>query len=427
MGSASSRPASRRRRLPRPNASKWTIASLLVCGGGSPSTAAHTEMEDDSSNLLVNSSIQGGESTVVSGLRTTPVYESDLISGTRVETEASNSNTCGDIWSGFMHHEEELEESCSDHISVENHASDVSTSYNHVPIRLPSHEHINVNVSDTEEDEEEDEQDIDDEGQTGRMVSILSSSSSPPETSYRLTRENSRRLFWDAFSRRNSIRRHRGDSIAAAAAADGLGSHDRFLFDFDLSADSSDDDQGNRIHSSSIQRLQSQSEFWERLYANRRRRSSSRRTRTCPSGLHDDGTCSCDSTSGGEEPDTRASVSRIVMLAEALFEVLDEIHRQPVSLSLSVVSLPAPGSVVDSFPTKNHRKLNNAQDGDDIPQCYICLDEYEDGDEIRVLPCRHEYHMGCIDKWLKEIHGVCPLCRGDVCQGLSDRPITSSL
>ncbi|XP_047309471.1 chorismate mutase-like [Impatiens glandulifera] len=158
-----------------------------------------------------------------------------------------------------MHHEEELEESCSDHISVENHASDVSTSYNHVPIRLPSHEHINVNVSDTEEDEEEDEQDIDDEGQTGRMVSILSSSSSPPETSYRLTRENSRRLFWDAFSRRNSIRRHRGDSIAAAAA-DGLGSHDRFLFDFDLSADSSDDDQGNRIHSSSIQRLQSQSE-----------------------------------------------------------------------------------------------------------------------------------------------------------------------
>lgn len=42
----------------------------------------------------------------------------------------------------------------------------------------------------------------------------------------------------------------------------------------------------------------------------------------CASGLHQDGTCSCEAflledTGGG----TRASISRIVMLAEALFEV----------------------------------------------------------------------------------------------------------
>lgn len=122
-----------------------------------------------------------------------------------------------------------------------------------------------------------------------------------------------------------------------------------------------------------------------------------------------------------EETSTHASISRIVMLAEALFEVLDEIHRQSVALSqstsLSLVSLPAPESVVDSFPIRNHKNPEkNENVNDEAAQCYICLAEYEEGDKIRVLPCHHEYHMACVDKWLKEIHRVCPLCRGNVCE-----------
>ena len=49
-------------------------------------------------------------------------------------------------------------------------------------------------------------------------------------------------------------------------------------------------------------------------------------------------------------------------------QVLDEIHRQPVSLSLSMVSLPAPEAVVDSFPLKSHKKVDKAESGDDIEQ-----------------------------------------------------------
>lgn len=47
-------------------------------------------------------------------------------------------------------------------------------------------------------------------------------------------------------------------------------------------------------------------------------------------------------------------------------QVLDEIHRQPVSLSLSMVSLPAPESVVDSFPLKNHKRADTV--GEDVEQ-----------------------------------------------------------
>ncbi|KAI4327918.1 hypothetical protein L6164_020327 [Bauhinia variegata] len=145
--------------------------------------------------------------------------------------------------------------------------------------------------------------------------------------------------------------------------------------------------------------------------------------RSCiSSGQHRNGRCTCRirSRDGNVNDDTsaRASISRIVMLAEALFEVLDEIHQQSVVLSSrpsvsSIGSVPAPAEVVESLPVKLYTKLHIHQE--DAAQCYICLVEYEDGDSMRVLPCHHEFHRSCVDKWLKEIHRVCPLCRGDIC------------
>ncbi|KAF5176643.1 E3 ubiquitin ligase big brother-related-like [Thalictrum thalictroides] len=265
------------------------------------------------------------------------------------------------------------------------------------------------------------------------VVSISSSTlfGSTGEVSHHEARRNSRRLFWDAFSRRSS-RRH-SDSrtiVFSSEDTDDLGSHDRWLLDFsgDLFEDGLSGDSGilgSRHRGTHDGRWHSRSEIWERFRGGLD--ESSRRTTFCASGLHPDGTCSCESFLTAEESSTRGSISRIVMLAEALFEVLDEIHRQPISLSLSMVSHPAPESVVNSFPLKCHNKPNTAEDtNQDVEQCYICLAEYEEGDKIRVLPCRHEYHMSCVDKWLKEIHGVCPLCRGDVCAGLVEGSISTS-
>ncbi|CAG8432862.1 7350_t:CDS:2 [Diversispora eburnea] len=45
--------------------------------------------------------------------------------------------------------------------------------------------------------------------------------------------------------------------------------------------------------------------------------------------------------------------------------------------------------------------------------CAICLEDFDDGDEIRELPCRHWYHVECIDPWLTTKSSSCPLCKND--------------
>eukprot|EP00747_Dinoflagellata_sp_TGD_P119353 gnl/TRDRNA2_/TRDRNA2_173000_c0_seq8.p1 gnl/TRDRNA2_/TRDRNA2_173000_c0~~gnl/TRDRNA2_/TRDRNA2_173000_c0_seq8.p1 ORF type:complete len:285 (+),score=26.84 gnl/TRDRNA2_/TRDRNA2_173000_c0_seq8:89-856(+) len=47
---------------------------------------------------------------------------------------------------------------------------------------------------------------------------------------------------------------------------------------------------------------------------------------------------------------------------------------------------------------------------DDVEPCAICLEEFQESQLIRVLPCSHRYHAACADGWLRN-SALCPLCK----------------
>ncbi|CCE34540.1 uncharacterized protein CPUR_08473 [Claviceps purpurea 20.1] len=49
--------------------------------------------------------------------------------------------------------------------------------------------------------------------------------------------------------------------------------------------------------------------------------------------------------------------------------------------------------------------------------CSICTEDFKVGEDVRVLPCNHQFHPHCVDPWLTNVSGTCPLCRLDLRPG----------
>lgn len=66
---------------------------------------------------------------------------------------------------------------------------------------------------------------------------------------------------------------------------------------------------------------------------------------------------------------------------------------------------------LERIPEKKFKKSELKEGEQD--QCTICLSNFEDNEDLRVLSCKHSYHKPCIDTWLVQ-NAHCPLCKKEM-------------
>ncbi|XP_005912304.1 E3 ubiquitin-protein ligase RNF6 [Haplochromis burtoni] len=63
---------------------------------------------------------------------------------------------------------------------------------------------------------------------------------------------------------------------------------------------------------------------------------------------------------------------------------------------------------IDNLSTRTYGQAS--LEGEIGRACSVCINEYVQGNKLRRLPCSHEFHVHCIDRWLSE-NNTCPICR----------------
>lgn len=82
----------------------------------------------------------------------------------------------------------------------------------------------------------------------------------------------------------------------------------------------------------------------------------------------------------------------------------------------SETSEPSGGIMIECGSETPIEHVLSAEDA----ECCICLSAYDDGVELRELPCSHHFHSSCIDKWLY-INATCPLCKYSITKSATHR------
>ena len=71
------------------------------------------------------------------------------------------------------------------------------------------------------------------------------------------------------------------------------------------------------------------------------------------------------------------------------------------------------------FGSAEHIDAIGGRATSDDATCVCCLCEFEEGEDVRLLPCpikKHCFHVECIDTWLAK-NSTCPICRSSIFKG----------
>lgn len=75
----------------------------------------------------------------------------------------------------------------------------------------------------------------------------------------------------------------------------------------------------------------------------------------------------------------------------------------------------ASSSTSSSVASSEKNKISPSSDVstkvlEDELTCSVCLEQVGVGELLRSLPCLHQFHVNCIDTWLRQ-QGTCPVCK----------------
>jgi hypothetical protein len=91
----------------------------------------------------------------------------------------------------------------------------------------------------------------------------------------------------------------------------------------------------------------------------------------------------------------------------------DRIIKDLPTRKITADDLRVTTATVGTDESGKDEKADDRIDEEEAPSCAICMQEYKIDEEIRTLPCKHEFHCECVDKWLP-MKKICPLCRHDI-------------
>ncbi|KAI0472466.1 hypothetical protein F4859DRAFT_484294 [Xylaria cf. heliscus] len=93
-------------------------------------------------------------------------------------------------------------------------------------------------------------------------------------------------------------------------------------------------------------------------------------------------------------------------------------HNAAPESSSEAINNTAPQNEPEIAPAETNTTPDTAKKEpkpeEDNPGCSICTEDFTKGEDVRVLPCNHKFHPACVDPWLVNVSGTCPLCRLDL-------------